>query len=68
MTLAAAMVAAAPAAVVLVLIAASTVSSAVGMLLTRDSAFFYGRSANAYADPSVSEIKQLHNGVGDTER
>ena len=30
--------------------------------------FFYGRSANAHAGPSVSEIKQLHGSVSETER
>ena len=69
-TLAVATVAAALSAVVLALMVASatTVSSAEDMLLTRGRTFSHGRSANAHADPMVSEIKQLHNGVGDTER
>ena len=30
--------------------------------------FFYGRSVNAHTDPSVSETKQLHGSVSETER
>ena len=69
-TLAVAAVAAALSAVVLALVTASAtaVSSAEDMLITRGRTFSYGWSANAHADPTVSEIKQLHNSVVDTER